>query len=75
MCQRGSLTCPGKGPLDVKTQCKSHRIQARVQAKIAAARGTKNILDRMEDKISPRFSQVKCRKECCLMVCPQQVTK
>ena len=69
--------CPGKIPLASK-QCKSHRIYARMKAKMEAARGegVENPWIRAVN-ISKNLRQSKCLKECCSLgswLPAQQVT-
>ena len=78
MCNRGDQTCPGNVPLDINTQCKSHRILARVKAKMAAASAEGALKCRLgavktekDFYLHPR--QGKCSKECCILVLPKQV--
>lgn len=80
MCQRGSPTCPGNVSLDTARQCKSHRILARVKAKMDAASGDGEGAQqswiraaKADNDFSPHPRQGKCRKECCRLVHPQQV--
>jgi hypothetical protein len=75
-CSKGFDGCPGKVPLTSK-QCKSHRIYARVKAKMEAAlgEGVENSWIRAVD-ITKNLRQSKCLKECCSMgwLPSQQVT-